>query len=238
MTAPTHPAATLDAAILAELNDLLKLDHDAVEAYTLAIGALSNVGRRETVVRFRADHDRHIAELTHVIRRHGGTPAERPHAGSGPFKLAMQGLGALGGDRAVVLAFRTNEGQVCEKYARAATHAAEWPEDVRDVVTAAADDETRHYEWAESQLETLGVEPASDAGRLARAVERVQGRLADGAERVESTATRGLEAARRRAAAVRERLPEPPSERALVVGALAAGVGFLVAFALNSARRR
>src|SRR3712207_6104827 len=100
MTAPTEQggAPTLDAAALAELNDLLQLDRDAVEAYTLTISALANVGRRETVLRFRADHERHIADLTRLIARHGGTPAAAPHA-SGAFKLAMQKLGNLGTDR-------------------------------------------------------------------------------------------------------------------------------------------
>src|SRR5436853_7628485 len=80
MTVPTDPGRRLDAVMLGELNDLLALDHDAVEAYTLAIGALANLGRRETVMRFRADHERHIAELTRVIRRYGGTPVPGPLA--------------------------------------------------------------------------------------------------------------------------------------------------------------
>jgi plasmid stability protein len=158
----------------------------------------------------------------------------------------MQALGVpanagIGGDREVMLAFKVNEAQGCEKYTRAATHAGEWPEEVREILTTAADDEARHYEWAESQLETLGVEPESAAGRATRKVERVQARLADAAEALEHGGRRGLSAARRRAAEVRarlpERLPERPSNRALAVGAIAAGVGFLVTAALGTALR-
>jgi hypothetical protein len=241
MTVPTEPRGSLDASALAELNDLLALDHDAAEAYTIAIGALTNVGRRETVMRFRADHERHIADLTRVILRLGGTPVERAHVASGPFKLAMQALGAMGSDRAVMLAFKTNEAQVCEKYTRAATHATEWPEAISEIVSGAADDEARHYEWAADQLATLGVSPESVAGRATRAAETVQARLANGVEAAERHGRRGLEAARRGAAALRERLPERmpqrPSNRVLAVGAIAAGVGFLVTTAVARALR-
>jgi hypothetical protein len=241
MTVPTEPGRGVDAATLAELNDLLALDHDAVEAYTIAIGALTNIGRRETVMNFRADHERHIATLTRIVRALGGTPVERAHVTTGPFKLAMQGLGAHGGDGAVILAFKTNEAQVCEKYTRAATHAAEWPAEIAEAVTDGADDEARHYEWATDQLASLGVPPESAgarAARAARAAETVQARLADGAEAVERGGRRGLEAVRRGASALRERLPERPSNRVLTVGAIAAGVSFLLTAAIGASLRR
>jgi hypothetical protein len=237
MTVPTAPRPALDATTVAELNELLQLDYDAVDAYTLAIGALTNVGRRETVVRFREDHVRHIAELTRAIRRHGGVPADRAHATSTGFKLAMQRLGAFGGDRAVIVAFKTNEGQSCEKYTRAATQAGNWPDDLREIISVAADDEARHYEWAESQLEAVGAASDGTAGRVASAIETVHGKLADAVERVEAGGARGIDGARRGAAVARELLPERPSNRALAVGAVAAGVGFLITAALASAMR-
>ena len=239
MTVPTEPGRGADAATLAELNDLLALDHDAVAAYTIAIGALTNVGRRETVMRFRADHERHIATLTRIVRALGGTPTEAAHVTTGPFKLAMQGLGALGGgDPAVILAFKTNEAQVCEKYTRAATHAAEWPDEMAAAVADGADDEARHYEWAADQLASLGVPPASPTARVARVAETMQARLADGAEAVERGGRRGLDAVRRGASALRERLPERPSNRVLTVGAIAAGVSFLLTAAIGASLRR
>ncbi|HLL46402.1 MAG TPA: DUF2383 domain-containing protein, partial [Longimicrobiaceae bacterium] len=63
-----------DAELVAELNDLLQLDHDAVGAYTLAIQALPTDAHRDTLVRFREDHERHVAELTELVRRYGGAP--------------------------------------------------------------------------------------------------------------------------------------------------------------------
>ena len=52
-----------EAALIAALNDLIQLDHDAVEGYTIAIDRIRDATRRETLVDFRADHKRHIEEL-------------------------------------------------------------------------------------------------------------------------------------------------------------------------------
>ena len=108
---------------------------------------------------------------------------------------------------------------------------------MREILTTAADDEARHYEWAESQLEAVGVSADSGVGRVSRVVEQAQARLADSAEAIERGGRRGIEAARRGASALRERLPERPSDRALAVGAVALGIGFLVTTALWLSRR-
>ncbi len=55
-----------EAGLVAELSDLLRLDHDAVQAYTLALQGLPLDTYHETLSRFRGDHERHVAE---VLRR-------------------------------------------------------------------------------------------------------------------------------------------------------------------------
>ncbi|HEX8903423.1 MAG TPA: DUF2383 domain-containing protein, partial [Longimicrobiaceae bacterium] len=76
------------AKLIAELNDLLRLDHDAIGAYTIAIENFESVTYRDTLEGFRRDHERHVRELTGLVRAAGGTPAEAPHLSSSPFKLA------------------------------------------------------------------------------------------------------------------------------------------------------
>src|SRR5215210_8514839 len=44
-----------EAALIAELNDLLQLDHDAVQAYALAISSLKDASYQNTLRRFRGD---------------------------------------------------------------------------------------------------------------------------------------------------------------------------------------
>ena len=85
-----------DAALVAELNDLLQLDHDAVQAYSLAIKGIRNPEHRETLTRFRGDHERHVRELTELIREHDGIPVQLSHIPTGPMKLAVQAIGNAG----------------------------------------------------------------------------------------------------------------------------------------------
>ena len=58
--------------LIAELNDLLALDHDAIEAYSLAIGRVSRAEYREALAGFRGDHQRHVEQLTELIRARDG----------------------------------------------------------------------------------------------------------------------------------------------------------------------
>jgi rubrerythrin len=216
-----------DASLTAELNDLLMLDHDAVQAYTLAIRLLGNPEYKRQLDEFRADHQRHIDELSQLIRSRDGVPLELPHLPSGAFKLAVQAIGAAGGDRAVLLAFKANERQVRDKYRRSAR--APHPGDVTSVLARGADDEARHYEWALETLWELGVTPDSATGRAERAFEVAHARAADVMEGAERQA---IQAAQGAARTLRDEIIDNPVSSAL----LAVGVGFVAATLLGAAR--
>jgi len=202
-----------------------------VAAYTVAIGALTNVGRRETLMRFRTDHERHVADLTRVIRRLGGTPVDRAAGAPGPFAAALTDRGA-GGDAVVMRAFKAHEGRVCEAYTRAATHAAAWPEDAAEAAAAGADDEALHYEWVADQIDTLGGPTETPATPVTRAAEVVQSRLASVRARLPERIVPRIPSR------LAQRLPARPSNRAIAVGAIAVGVGFLLTAAIGTSLRR
>lgn len=216
-----------DAALVAELNDLLMLDHDAVQAYTLAIKLFEHPDFKRQLEVFRADHDRHIDELSQLVRSRDGVPLELPHLPSGAFKLAVQAIGAAGGDRAVLLAFKANERQVRDKYRRSAR--AVHPADVTSVLARAADDETRHYAWALETLDALGVTPDSMTGRAERVFGVAHARAADVVEGAERQA---MLAAQRAGRTLRDDIIENPITSAL----LAVSVGFVAATLFGGAR--
>ncbi|HSU14196.1 DUF2383 domain-containing protein [Longimicrobium sp.] len=171
------------AKLIAELNDLLRLDHDAIGAYTIAIESVESVTYRETLEGFRRDHERHVRELTELVRAAGGTPAEGPHASSSPFKLAVQSLGKLAGsDRALILAFKANEGESVAKYAAAAERPH--PDAIAEVLRRAARDEEKHYEWAESRLKRLDAGPGTLLGKAEAVGEAIHGATAAAMEGV------------------------------------------------------
>jgi ketosteroid isomerase-like protein len=169
-------SAPNESRLIAELNDLLQLDHDAVEAYTIAIDLVRSTRFRDSLVEHRADHKRHIEEIAALVRARGGLPTELPHA-TAPLKLAVQALGAAPGDVTLLLAFKAVEGQARDKYRRFA--ARQWPEEVGTVVKNAAADEERHYQWVEASLRELGVGAGSVPHAIASAVEGLHKLLAD-----------------------------------------------------------
>jgi rubrerythrin len=144
------------AEVLDGLNDLLQTDHDAVNAYDVAIEKLEDRGYAEQVLGFRRDHERHIRDLNDLIGSLGGIPRNEPHV-TGPFKTALQSLGGIGGDRGLLVAFRTNELQVRSKYDLYAARANHWPVEVKRLVDRNAMDEERHYRWVAEVLRSLGM---------------------------------------------------------------------------------
>lgn len=210
--------ATTDTALVAELNDLLQLDHDAVEAYSLALKELDAEQYKQRVREFRGDHERHIAELTSLIRSAGGVPIQLPHIPTGAFKLAVQAVGAVGGDRAVITAFKANERQVRDKYRRAASRPHEG--NVAPVLSRAADDEARHYAWALETLEELGFDPRSATGRAERAFETAHKGMADVVEGGERRVMRA-------AAGARQALTKTRRRKVLGAALLAVGAGVM-----------
>ena len=226
MEAELNPQS--DAALVAELNDLMKLDHDAIHAYKLAIHSLENDAYKRQLGEFLADHQRHMDELTQLIKSRDGIPMHMPHGTTSLFKLLVQAVGSAGNDRSVLLAFKANERGSRDRYREAARKVH--PADVTSVLARAADDEARHYAWALETLEDLGVDFAAGTGRAQEAFEVGHARFADVAERAETAAFTAGEHARR---AISRHARENP----LGTAALVAGIGFVAAALFGASRK-
>ena len=219
----TKKTALRDTVLTATLNDLLQLDVDAVQAYALVIAQLESSARKQAVRRYQADHKRHVTTLKGLIRAHGGAPIAVSHIPTGPFKLAMQATASLGGDRAVLLAFKSNERQVRDKYRRAASRKG-LPTDVARALRRAAADEDRHYRWAEKSLQQLGAGRRTAIGKAAKVVEVVNAKTVDAVEEVEKPIMIAAEGTRRALRAAAKRPMRTAGIAAAVVGAAGAAV--------------
>ncbi len=169
-----------NAALLADLTDLLQLEYDALPAYSVAIAGLRRPDLRDALEAYRADHERHVRDLSAQIRRLGGVPLALPHLPTGLLKLAVQMAGLPGGDRTVLLAFVSNEWQSQEKYARYA--AQPYPPELAALLRRHAADEARHYAWACGALEELGCGAGTAVGQATQAFARLHGTTADALE--------------------------------------------------------
>jgi len=127
------------------VENLLLLEHDAIAAYDQTISRLENTAWKQTVVGFKADHDRHVQELMQLASRIGATQ----HREGDLKQMLTTGkvvLASLMGDGAILGAMRTNEEDTVTAYERAARH-AEAPADARAIFEHAHQDELRHRAW-------------------------------------------------------------------------------------------
>jgi uncharacterized protein (TIGR02284 family) len=135
--------------IIEELSELIRLDQDALAAFDEAIDAIQEPALREQLTLFRADHERHVQELSTIVRGYGGAPPDHPGV-RGQVRKAMTKIAGLVGAEATLEAMKANEQLAADRYDH---HAAlDLPEDIREVVTRNALDERRHHAWVEDAL--------------------------------------------------------------------------------------
>lgn len=136
-----------------ELNKLIHLDHDAVAAYGAAIERLDEPRYKTQLTQFKGDHERHIRDLTALVRELGGDPAE-----GGDFKKVLtQGkvvIGNITGDKGILQAMKSNEEETNHKYERALSVEG-LPPRVRELLARNLEDERRHRAWLIEQLERI-----------------------------------------------------------------------------------
>jgi len=144
-----------------QLNKLIQLDVDATFTYREALTHVTDFDVKLDLESFLTDHERHIMELTQVIRDLGGSPIEvhRDFKGAileGMTKLRSRGtLGAL-------RAMRMNEKLTNRSYDKAAH--IYMPPLGQVIVIENRDDERRHLAAIEAHIarltgETVDVRP-------------------------------------------------------------------------------
>jgi uncharacterized protein (TIGR02284 family) len=133
-----------------ELNELIRFDFDAIGAYDSAINDIKEMTVRDPLIQFRADHERHVMNLSEIVRRLGGTPVEHPGL-KGIIRKTMTRVAGLGGTEATLKAMRSNEELLNKTYAH---HLGlDFPEDIKTVIRQNYGDEQRHLAWIDQALQ-------------------------------------------------------------------------------------
>jgi uncharacterized protein (TIGR02284 family) len=148
----THTAVQLSEQQCEELNALIHLDFDAIEAYEAAISRLDDKLAKTRLTQFMGDHERHIRELSAVVRASGYEPPVKGDA----MRFLTKGkvvLGNLVGDKGILAAMRANEEVTNERYDAAlnnellANHRA-----LHELLTRNRNDERQHKAWLDSRV--------------------------------------------------------------------------------------
>ncbi len=137
---------------LSLFHSLAELDYDAIEAYDAAIERVDSAMDRQMLSQFRADHLRHVSELSGAIRQMGGTPPTQ-----GDIKRVLTKgkvvLMGLAGDRAVLQAMKSNEEDTNTAYERAVVRNI--PSHYLAIVERGLDDERKHRAWLVQRIRTF-----------------------------------------------------------------------------------
>lgn len=135
------------------LENLLHLEHDAIAAYEEAVTRIDDAGFKSSLQGFQKDHERHVTELTALMRELGGTPP-----GGGDFKQMLTTgkvkMADFLGDKAILQAMKTNEDDTNTAYERAASHGDATPA-ARTLFEGNLADERRHRAWIEETVARL-----------------------------------------------------------------------------------
>lgn len=127
------------------LHGLVTLEHNAIEAYDAAIERLDDQTASKRLAEFRADHERHITELSPHLQGMGDTvpdsPGKKQILTVGKIKFA-----SLVGDSAILTAMVTNEIETESAY-RTASERDDVDGVLADKLNAAQKDEARHMQW-------------------------------------------------------------------------------------------
>ena len=129
---------------------LIALDYDAIEAYKTAIAKIHGADAKAHLTSFMHDHERHVKDLTAELEALG-MPAPRGPDAKGMLTTGKVYVASLIGDRAILMAMKTNEDDTNRAYERACKR-DDLTESLRLIFTKNLDDERRHRLWIEAQL--------------------------------------------------------------------------------------
>lgn len=128
--------------------DLVELDYDAVEAYEAAINRLENADARERLAIFKGDHERHIQELTTLLKNHGEEAPSAPSVGKQWLAKGKVVLANIIGDSLIIKAMISNVEDTNQAYERMNKRIDKW-QDADDILKRGLEDERRHKNWLE-----------------------------------------------------------------------------------------
>lgn len=135
------------------LQELVKLDYDAIEAYEAAIERVEASHIQDQLAKYCDDHRRHTRNLGDHLRRLGGDVPEGPD-----FKRVLTKgkvvIADLGGDKAILTAMKVNEDLTNKSYEKAVEHSETSPE-LKSVLEGNLADEREHRAWIKRTIEAL-----------------------------------------------------------------------------------
>ncbi len=141
-----------DREIASRLKRLAQLDIDAVHAYGQAIKHIDMPDVREHCTRFQGEHERHVTDLSGIIRRLGEEPPEFSRDFKGFLLQGFTAIRGLTGTEGALKALKTGEEMTNKKYSEALSW--EMPLDIVSFIQRNYEDEQRHLHYVNQAIDS------------------------------------------------------------------------------------
>ncbi len=151
--ATTTDSLLVDQKVIDHLNDMIQLDYDASLTYQQAIAHVEDILVKTDLESFLRDHERHIMELTQLIRDLGGEPKHIHRDAKGLVLEGMTKIRSMTGTGGALRAMRMNEKLTNRTYEKAVE--SDLPLIARELLAQNLMDERRHLMMIEQHLERL-----------------------------------------------------------------------------------
>lgn len=135
------------------LRDLIRLEYDAVGAYVAAIDGVTSLTCQSALMRFKRDHQRHIAE----VGEHLAGMSRAPVTQGDVKRLLARGMAPLAGvcgDAVILQMLKTHEDDANAAYRRA-VHFKDTPPQVHKALEQGCNDARHHRDWIAETIKSL-----------------------------------------------------------------------------------
>ncbi len=136
-----------------KMNELIQLDADAILLYDKALEHIDDSRVKDDLESYKADHERHVGELTKVVFDLGGPAPPVDRDLKGTILMALTAMRSETGTKGALKAMRSNEKLTNKRYDEVA--GMELPAPAAAVVATGLADERRHLAGIEAHLERL-----------------------------------------------------------------------------------
>lgn len=133
------------------LKELVELEYGAIDAYEAATERLDSPKFKSKMHEFKSDHERHIQELTTLLKKNNAEVPEKGVLGKQLLTTGKVLMATIVGDNAILRAMLSNEKDTNTAYERMNEHDEKWPEAVTILKKGLAD-ERKHKAWIEEVL--------------------------------------------------------------------------------------
>lgn len=138
--------------IVKELRSLCQLDIDAIHAYNECLNHIDITEVKKNVEQFRADHERHVKDLSALIHSFKEKAPEFSPDLKGYMLDIFSKIRSLTGTEGALKSLRGGENLTNKRYARAIE--LDFPANIKNVIAANYKDEQRHLKYVEEAIDT------------------------------------------------------------------------------------